>query len=427
MNVHDSEKIAGIFSENGYEESQELRDSNIIVLNTCTIRAKAEQKFSSELGRLKIIKKKNPDLKIAVAGCIAQQKGKSLFKRFPYIDFVFGPNNIDSVHGWINNGSTKGNKRSRRTHTEDNHEYHTKLLPVKREGEVRAWVSIMYGCNNFCAYCVVPYTRGRERSRPGQDIIDEARSLADGGFKEVTLLGQNVNSYGKLSHDNIDFPDLLRKLHEDKKLERIRFVTSHPRDFSDKLIGTMKELPKVCDHMHLPLQSGSDRILKLMNRGYTYNEYKGKIDRLRHALPDVAVTTDIIVGFPGETDEDYQETVSAISEIAFDGIYAFKYSERPDTKALELPDHVDEQVKSMRLQQVLDMQEKITYQKNLKLEGTIVEILVEGPSESDPEKMTGRTGTNKIVHFHGDKNDIAQLIRVRIDEAKLHSLYGEKL
>jgi tRNA-2-methylthio-N6-dimethylallyladenosine synthase len=430
MNVHDSEKIAGIFSETGYQEAIGTNDADVIVLNTCSIREKAEQKFFSELGRLKKEKKHNPNLKIAVAGCIAQQRGNKLFKRFPYVDFVFGPNNIDSVQGWISPSNdvrhaTSDERRS--TALTDNPEYHTKKLPVKREGEVRAWISIMYGCDNFCAYCVVPYTRGRERSRSSDDIYNEVYSLLRQGFKEVTLLGQNVNSYGKKLSEDIDFPDLIKKIHEIEGIERIRFVTSHPRDFSEKLIRVMKDLPKICEHLHIPIQSGSDKVLHLMNRRYSYEEYKKKIDLLRSAIQDIAVTTDIIVGFPGETDEDFKHTINALKEIEYDGIFAFKYSKRPDTKAIELPDHIDEEIKSYRLTEVLKLQESITYKKNKNLEGEILEILAEGTSETDPEKLTGRTRTNKIVNFYGDSSDIGKIIMVKILEAKQHSLYGEKL
>ncbi|MEK6529036.1 MAG: MiaB/RimO family radical SAM methylthiotransferase, partial [Nitrospirota bacterium] len=357
----------------------------------------------------------------AVAGCIAQQSGKDLFKRFPYIDFIFGPQNIDSLEKWIGNrgqvtstrfrGSgvrgqktlqTTGGQAEERIQTIDTRQqtsdyavpaYRTgrrytryaEQNPIKREGRVRAWVSIMHGCDNFCSYCVVPYTRGREQSRTSRDICSEVQDIAKQGFKEITLLGQNVNSYGKnlnetnppsppllafarkqggqggFLNQNTDFPDLLKVIHEVSGIERIRFVTSHPRDFSDKLISAMKELPKICEHLHLPIQSGSDRVLSLMNRGYTYNEYKEKIDKLRQAIPDIAVTTDIIVGFPGETEEDFNCTITTLTEIEFDGIFAFKYSKRPDTKALSLPDHLDEDTKTRRLSKVLALQESITF------------------------------------------------------------------
>ena len=423
MNVHDSEKIAGIFSERGYREADGSIEADVIVLNTCSIREKAEQKFYSELGRLKSIKNSNPDIKIAVAGCIAQQKGSTLFKRFPYVDFVFGPNNIDHLQNWI--CSAKDVRHA--TCVDENPEYHTKNLPVKRAGKVRAWVSIMYGCDNYCAYCVVPYTRGRERSRPVNDIYHEVMSLADRGCREITLLGQNVNSYGRKSSNNGDFTDLLVKLHEVKGIERIRFVTSHPRDFSEKLISAIKDLPKVCEHLHLPIQSGSDRVLELMNRGYTGKEYREKIDVLRQSVPEIAITTDIIVGFPGEREEDFQDTLNTLSDIGYDGIFAFKYSKRPHTRALALDGHIDEKIKSDRLSTVLALQENITHRKNKGHEGAVVEVLVEGLSENNPERLTGRTRTNKIVNFHGVETCTGNLLNIKILEAKQHSLYGEKV
>ncbi len=420
MNVHDSEKIAGILSESDHWTTDSIEEADVIVLNTCSIRQKAEQKFYSELGRLRTVKKNNPKLKIAVAGCIAQQQGDAILKKFPYVDFIFGPDNIDSLQTWI-----KGN--TMQTSLKYNPGYHTNTLPMRREGRVSAWVSIMYGCDNFCAYCVVPYTRGRERSRPSRDIYGEALSVAEQGFKEITLLGQNVNSYGKNLPEDVDFPDLLRMLHKIEGLRRIRFVTSHPRDLSEKLVSIMKDLPKICRHIHLPVQSGSDKILNLMNRGYSYKEYKNKIDMLIKSIPDIAITTDIITGFPGETEEDFQCTIKALVEIEYDGIFAFKYSKRPDTKALHLTDHVDENVKSQRLSEILKMQEVITHKKNKLLEGEILEVLVEGVSETDDNKLTGRTRTNKIVNFYGDIIDTGNFVMIKILEAKLHSLYGERI
>lgn len=420
MNVHDSEKIAGIFDETGYGAAEDSGDADIIVLNTCSIREKAEQKFTSELGRLKKVKKKNPNLKIAVAGCIAQQSGKELLKRFPYIDFLFGPDNIGSLNKLIEGGNG-------RTAIEHNPDYHTSIIPMKREGGLKAWVSIMYGCDNYCSYCIVPYTRGRERSRPANDIYDEIKSLAGQGYKEITLLGQNVNSYGKNMPDNIDFPDLLHKIHDIEGLQRIRFVTSHPRDFSDKLVRAINDLPKVCEHMHLPIQAGSDNVLKSMNRGYSYQEYKDKIDMLRSEIPHVAITSDIIVGFPGETDMDFDMTMRALSEIEYDGIYAFKYSKRPGTDALSLPDHIAEDVKSSRLAEIQELQGSICYRKNRTLEGKIAEVLVDGPSETDSSRMTGRTRSNKVVNFQGDVSDTGNALFIKIVEAKMHSLNGEKV
>ncbi|UCH81644.1 MAG: tRNA (N6-isopentenyl adenosine(37)-C2)-methylthiotransferase MiaB, partial [Nitrospiraceae bacterium] len=350
--------------------------------------------------------------------------GEKIFKRFPYVDFVFGPNNINSLKEWIYNRQDNEH-RPQTTALQVNPEYHTKSLPVRREGRVRAWVSIMYGCDNYCTYCVVPYTRGRERSRPSQDIKNELIALAGDGFKEVTLLGQNVNSYGNSLHENIDFPYLLKVLHEVDGIERIRFVTSHPKDLSDKLIQAMKELPRICNHIHLPLQAGSDKVLSMMNRRYTYSEYKEKVSKLRQAIPDIAITSDIIAGFPGEDDDDFKKTLHALKEIQYDGIFAFKYSERPGTKALDLPNHINENIKSERLEKVLALQEDITFNINRKLEGEIAEVLIEGFSESDKNKLTGRTGTNKIVHFYGEEKDIGQLVHIKILKARQHSLYGE--
>jgi len=425
MNVNDSEKIAGILSESGYKQTDNIREADVIVINTCSIREKAEQKFYSELGRLKTIKKANPNQRIAIAGCIAKQQGKSLFKRFPYVDFIFGPDNIDNLQTWVNNSSQLSVLSSQLTALGDNPEYHLKTLPAKRVGRVRAWVSIMYGCDNFCSYCVVPYTRGKERSRPSADIYNEVYGLAKEGFKEVTLLGQNVNSYGKNLKENIDFPDLLKVIHDINGIERIRFITSHPKDLSEKLIKTMSYLPKVCKHIHLPIQAGSDRILQLMNRGYTYKQYKEKVTMIRDAIPDIAITTDIIAGFPGETDEDFNCTIDALREIEFDGIFAFKYSQRPGTRAIDLSCHIDEKTKSERLYKVLDIQREITLEKNRLLEGKTVEVLVEGKSETDIDKLTGRTTTNKIVNFYGNSDYSGVFVKVKILKAGEHSLYGE--
>jgi tRNA-2-methylthio-N6-dimethylallyladenosine synthase len=470
MNVHDSEKIAGIFSSCSYEQTENIKDADVIIINTCGIRQKAEQKFYSELGRLKDLKDKTPHLKIAVAGCIAQQKGNALFERFPYVDFIFGPNNIDSVQNWIGNrgqgSGVRGQKteektlatdnRQLKTALGDNPEYSDKILPIKREGKGRAWVSVMYGCDNFCSYCVVPYTRGREKSRPVSDIINEIKDISKNGFKEITLLGQNVNSYGKnlnetnmserdaknneknppsppfakggqrgFLNQNIDFPDLLKVIHKIEGIQRIRFVTSHPKDFSEKLIETARDLPKICEHIHLPIQAGSDKILSLMNRNYTYVKYKEKIEMLRHAIPEIAITTDIIVGFPGETDEDFQCTMNALKEIEFDGIFAFKYSKRPNTAAINLSGHINEKTKSERLSKVLDLQAEITYRKNTEFKGKTLEVLVEGVSETDKSKLTGRTRTNKVVNFYGDENHTGTLVIIKILETKQHSLFGE--
>ncbi len=416
MNVHDSEKIAGILSQEGFCCTDNPKEADVIVFNTCSIREKAEQKFFSELGRIKRLKKKRPDLKIAVAGCIAQHRGEEIFKRAEYVDIVFGPQNIHRLKELL---STRGNAIA----NEDNPDIAEIELPVLRKQEGRAWVSIMYGCDNFCSYCVVPYTRGRERSRPAENIIREIGEIARQGFKEVTLLGQNVNSY----KSSLNFPELLRAINDIDGIERIRFVTSHPKDLSQELINAMRDLEKVCEHIHLPLQSGSNRILRLMNRGYDYDEYRRKVEILRKEVKGISITSDIIAGFPGETDEDHKLTLKALREIEYDGIFAFKYSPREGTVAARMEGQLGEEVKLRRLQEILNIQDEITLKINKGLEGTIQEVLVEGTNESDPDMMTGRTRTNKIVNFPGKGLAPGTIIPLRIIEAKKHSLIGQPL
>lgn len=413
MNVHDSEKMAGILDEKGYYMTKDPGEADLIIYNTCSIREKAEQKFFSDLGRVKSFKKRKPKLRIAVAGCIAQQQGERILRRAPHVDFVFGPQNINQLPDLIN-------MPSRTTASEDNPEIAETDLPVKRNSGGRAWVSIMYGCDNFCSYCIVPYTRGREKSRPSANILREIRELADNGYKEVTLLGQNVNSY----NSDTDFPGLLKKINSIEGIERIRFVTSHPRDLSDSLILAIYELEKVCEHIHLPMQSGSSRILRIMNRGYSYEEYLKKIDKIKSLVSDISITTDIIAGFPGESENDHNQTINALKSIEFNGIFAFKYSPRPGTAASSMDGQTNDEIKSERLSEILKVQDDITMNLNHNLIDAIQEILVEGESETDNSMLTGRTRTNKIVNFSGNKAYIGKLINVRIVEAKKHSLKG---
>lgn len=416
MNMYDSEKMAGILLEEGYALTDESQKADLIVFNTCSIRQKAEQKFKSELGRAKYLKKTNPSLKIAVAGCIAQQQGRAMLKKYPNIDYVLGPQNIHKLKDALKTDITK-------IFVEENPEVQYMDLPVLRKESVAAWVSIMYGCDNFCSYCIVPYTRGRERSRPSKNIYTEVYRLASDGFKEVTLLGQNVNSY----RSDMDFVGLLKLLNTVEGIERIRFVTSHPRDLSDSLITCIKELPRVCEHIHLPLQSGSDRILKLMNRGYTFDHYIKKIERLRKEVPEIAITTDIISGFPSETEADHKATIDALKTIEFDGIFAFSFSPRPGTPALEMEGRLPDDVKSQRLYEILDIQDEITTNKNMKFKGTIQEILVEGVSKTDSDKLSGRTRGNKIVNFRADNSCAGRLVSVEIVKVMRHSLEGKAI
>jgi|Deesub1362B_J571_1020462.scaffolds.fasta_scaffold00827_16 tRNA-2-methylthio-N6-dimethylallyladenosine synthase len=411
MNFHDSERMLGVLQKEGFVSVDDPKEADLVVFNTCSVREKAEQKFMSELGRLRHLKRSRPDVKIVVAGCVAQQKGEAIIERMPHVDCVLGPQNIGRI------GETL--VQSRAVLTEDNPDIAETDLPAIRKEGVSAWVNIMYGCNNFCSYCIVPYTRGRERSRPPESILVEIKELVSKGYKEVTLLGQNVNSY----RGGISFPELLRLVNQIEGLERIRFVTSHPKDLGDDLIEAIATLDKVCEHIHLPLQSGSDRILGLMNRRYTYNDYLRKVEKLRSAVPGIAITTDIIAGFPTESEEDHRATINALKEIEFDGIFAFKFSPRPMTKAAEMEGQLPEELKGERLSEILQLQDEITEKKNRTLEGRVVEVLVEGPSETDKSKLTGRTRTNKIVNFYGDPiNNIGRLLKVRITKGLRHSL-----
>jgi tRNA-2-methylthio-N6-dimethylallyladenosine synthase len=413
MNVHDSEKMLGILEQRGYAETRDPHSADLIIFNTCSIRQKAEQKFYSELGKTKAFKKKNPGIQIAVAGCIAQQEGKNIIRKAPYVNFVFGPQNIHMLGNFISG-------RFAAIALDDNHELEQTDLPVKRAYGIQAWVTTMYGCNNFCSFCIVPYTRGRERSRPAKNILAEVRELAEKGYKEITLLGQNVNSY----RSDTNFPGLLRMLDRVGGIERIRFVTSHPRDLSDELIAAIGNFPNVCEHIHLPLQSGSNKILRLMNRGYSFEEYVQKVLKLRHRIPDISITTDIIAGFPGETEDDHIRTIHALEEIEFDGIFAFKFSPRPCTKAATLENQLPDGIASMRLSQILETQNKITEVKNRLLEGTFQEILIEGEGKTDKKKLTGRTRTNKIVNIPWSDMAKGTLIFVEIIKGRQHSLEG---
>jgi tRNA-2-methylthio-N6-dimethylallyladenosine synthase len=414
MNIHDSEKILGVLEQEGYSETGEPCKADLIIFNTCSIRHKAEQKFYSELGRTRSFKKKNPGMKIAIAGCIAQQEGENILRKAPYVDFIFGPQNIHLLNNLVSG-------RNISVAIEDNLEIHKTDLPVKRSVGIKAWVTVMYGCNNFCSFCIVPYTRGRERSRPSEHILSEVNKLACTGYKEITLLGQNVNSY----KSEMDFPGLLRSLDRVGGIERIRFVTSHPKDLSDELISAISDLQKVCEHIHLPLQSGSSRILRLMNRGYTYEEYANKVSRIRGDVPGISITSDIISGFPGETEDDHIQTIHALKEIEFDGIFSFKFSQRPGTRAAFMKGQLTDEVKSERLTQILRVQDKITETKNRALEGTIQEILIEGESETDKEKLTGRARTNKIVNIPKINVQRGSLLSVEITKGRQHSLEGK--
>ncbi|MGB5991553.1 MAG: tRNA (N6-isopentenyl adenosine(37)-C2)-methylthiotransferase MiaB [Desulfobacterales bacterium] len=440
MNVYYSEQIARGLKSLQYEMTPFLEKADLIIVNTCAIREKAEQKVFSFLGRLAGLKKKRPDLIIGVGGCVAQQEGAKILKRVPYLDLVFGTNAIDRLPNAI---QAILSKKCRIVDIEMSDQI--KELDFITNGvdktEVSRFVTIMQGCDNYCTYCVVPYVRGRETSREPENIINEIRRLVESGVREVTLLGQNVNSYG-MKEGLCTFPELLRRINDIDGLLRIRFTTSHPKDLSENLIHAFKDLDKLCHHIHLPIQSGSNRILKRMNRKYTREIYLEKVDKLRNTCPGIAITSDIIVGFPEETKTDFQETLDLIRTVEFDGLFAFKYSDRPNASAARFSDKILEDEKKQRLQQVLDLQDQFTTRKNKTLKDSIQSVLVEGFSKkqnqinkqnsSQDVQWTGRTSTNKIVNFFNNndtdsctENVMGRLVNVRILQTFSHSLWGE--
>lgn len=424
MNEEDSEKISGVLKGIGYKRTN-LRDkADIIIFNTCCVRENAEQKVFGHLGELKSLKKKNPNLIIVITGCMMQQKGMpdKVMKKYPHIDIIAGSFNSYKLPEYIERVKTEGNSI---IEIWDKEKDIVEGLPVDRKSDVKAFVTIMYGCNNFCSYCIVPYVRGRERSRGPENIISEIKELVSKGYKEITLLGQNVNSYGKGLDPEIDFADLLRKVNEVEGLERIRFMTSHPKDVSDRLITAMAECDKVCEHGHFALQSGSTRILDKMNRKYSREDYLNLVRKLRTAMPNVAITTDIIVGFPGETEEDFEGTLSLAKEVEFDSAFTFIYSQREGTPAANHEEQVPENIKHERFNRLVKVVNESMAKKNKEYEGKIVEVLVEGPSKNDETKLMGRTRTGKLVNFDGNTELTGKLVNINITKANSFSLTGE--
>jgi tRNA-2-methylthio-N6-dimethylallyladenosine synthase len=423
MNVHDSEQMAALLTQVGWKITDNLKLADLILLNTCSIREKAAHKVYSELGRIGKLKEQNPELIIGVGGCLAQHLGTKFHKKVRHLDFVFGTHNIHRLPQLV---AAIRKKRGKITQVD----FHKSLNSIgvfapPQSGAVSAFVTIMQGCNNFCAYCVVPYLRGPEMSRPPDDIIEEIRKLADCGIREVTLLGQNVNSYGKTLGNGLNFTALIKKIGKISGIERIRFTTSHPRDLSPELINCFAEEEKLCEHIHLPVQSGSNRILALMNRGYTVEEYMKKVDHLRKLSPQISITSDIIVGFPGETQNDYQETIDMMEKIRFDSIFSFKYSERKGTAAQKLEGRIEECEKLRRLQQLQALQDGHTLEANLALEGSQQELLVEGKSKNSENDLMGRTRSWKIVNFKSESELTDKRVKVKISKAYLHSLRGK--
>jgi tRNA-2-methylthio-N6-dimethylallyladenosine synthase len=421
MNEHDSSKVLEILHHYPYEETDDLHEADLIFINTCTVREKAEHKAYSTLGRLKGLKKEKK-LIIGVGGCLAQQKGADLLERFPHLDFVLGTHNLhrlpDVIEDVQNNGSRwcENCFRDRAPSME--------VIPLGQP-KAQAYVTIMQGCDNFCSYCIVPMVRGPERSRPSLQILEEVRCLAEGGVKEIILLGQNVNSYGKGLDGEMTFPALLRAVSRVEGIRRIRFTTSHPKDLSLDLIACFRDLPGLCEHLHLPFQSGSNRVLKAMNRGYTREAYVEKVDRLREACPDMAITADVLVGFPGEGEKDFDDTMDLIERVRFDGLFSFRYSAREGTAAADFPGQIPEAVKGHRLKVLQERQRCITRRKNEEMVGKIERVLVEGRSQRNPWDMMGRTRTNRIVNFPGDGRLVGEEIWVRIVKGFANSLRGE--
>ncbi|WP_172369653.1 tRNA (N6-isopentenyl adenosine(37)-C2)-methylthiotransferase MiaB [Sporosarcina jiandibaonis] len=424
MNEHDTEVMAGIFTALGYEATETVEDANIILLNTCAIRENAENKVFGELGHLKPLKQRNPDILIGVCGCMSQEESvvNKILQTYDQVDMIFGTHNIHRlpnilheaymskemvIEVWSKEGDIIEN------------------LPKVRHGEIKAWVNIMYGCDKFCTYCIVPYTRGKERSRRPGDIIQEIRQLAAQGYKEITLLGQNVNAYGKdfedLDYRFGDLMDDLRKI----DIPRVRFTTSHPRDFDDHLIEVLAKGGNLVEHIHLPVQSGSTSILKIMGRIYSREEFLELARKIKTAMPDVSLTTDIIVGFPNETDEQFEETMTLYEEVGFETAYTYIYSPRDGTPAEKMADNIPMEVKKDRLQRLNKLVNEYSLKAMKQFEGQIVEVLVEGESKRNDEVLSGYTRKNKLVNFRAPKDVIGKLVHVKITDAKTWSLDGE--
>ncbi len=424
QNESDSEHIRGILGEAGFDFCDSAADANLIIYNTCAVREGAEQRVFGNLGALKHEKQKRPGLIIGICGCMVQQEHitKQIKQKYKHVDIIFGTHTLYRLPQLLWEAVSERRMAVSVGHTggmiaED--------LPVRREGGVKACVSVMYGCNNFCSYCVVPYVRGAERSRKPDDILKELRQIAEEGYKEVMLLGQNVNSYGKDLGGAADFSDLLGLAAEVEGIERIRFMTSHPKDFNDKLIKTMACCPKICSQLHLPVQAGSDKVLRDMNRGYTRADYLEKISKVRSMMPEMAVTSDIIVGFPTETAEDFEQTLSLLQEVRFDSVYSFIYSKRTGTVAESLAPVLADKVVHANFDRLLAVQNQISKEINDSYLGKVYEVLVEGESKKDPSTLTGRTSSGKIVNFTGAPDMAGKTVSVKITAAQTWSLFGE--
>jgi tRNA-2-methylthio-N6-dimethylallyladenosine synthase len=422
MNAHDSERIKGLLEELGLGEAPAQEEADVIVFNTCTIREKPDQRLAAHLGNAAALKRRRPDAVIAVGGCYAEAQRERIFEQYPFVDVAFGPGTIRHLGDWLGAGGVGVARHAFGTGDE---RCFSAELPTVRDRPVQAWVQVSMGCNSVCAYCIVPRVRGREVSRRPGDILAEVAALARQGVREVTLLGQNVNSYGRDLAPDVDtgFAELLRAVDAVEGIERIRFTSPHPKDFRPSVIGAMAECAAVCEHAHLPLQSGSTRVLRRMRRTYSPERYLRLVDELRGSITDLALTTDIIVGFPGETEEDFRATLAVVEDVGFDGAFTFVYSPRSGTEAAAMPDQVPEEVKRERIERLVELVQRVAAERNRGRIGRAEEVLVESPSRTDPELLRGRTRRNTTVNFDGAAA-AGELVPVLITAATSTTLRG---
>lgn len=425
QNVADGERIKGMLSEMGFEFTENEDEADFILFNTCAIREHAEDRVFGNIGALKNVKRRNPSLLIAVCGCMMEQErvAERIKASFPFVNIVFGTHVIHRLPEMMYTAVTDSKRVFLRGH--ESKEI-IEGLPVRRDGNTRAWVTVMYGCDNFCSYCIVPYVRGRERSRASARIIEEARELKAEGVKEIMLLGQNVNSYGLDMEGELSFAQLLAEL-DKVGIERIRFMTSHPKDISDELIDVMAASKHICHALHLPVQHGSNRILQSMNRRYTREKYLERVEAIRAKVPDISLTTDLIVGYPGETEEEFEETCSLVERVGYDSAFTFIYSPRVGTRAADMPDQIPESVSSRRIQKLIALQKEITHKRYAKYIGQVHNVLVEEASRRDENQMAGKNEYNITVNFPGDKSLVGQIVKVKITSAGESTLRGERV
>ena len=417
MNQHDSERMKGMLESLGYEESGTRDQADLILFNTCSIRENADNRFVAHLGEAKRLKSQDPEGIVGVGGCWAQSVKEEVFARFPFVDVAFGPGQVHKLAEFLTSDSLTAQGFFE-------FEGFTGHLPAKREREFQAWVQISVGCNCVCSYCIVPSTRGREVSRPASELVEEVKRLAADGVREVTLLGQNVNSYGRELRPRVTFAQLLTQLDAIEGIERIRYTSPHPKDMRADVLEAHAQLPSVCEHIHLPLQSGSSAVLKQMRRTYTRERYLDRVAMIREHVPDCALTTDIIVGFPGESDEDFEQTLDVAEQVGYDGAFTFIYSPRRGTEAADLPDQVPHEIKVARMERLVEVIQRRAYERAQRFVGRSLDVLVEGPSRTDPSRLRGRSRHNKVVNFSG-LGSPGEIVAVTVTEATSQTLAGE--